>query len=1249
MAETTQESVIFSLTLNAKQFQEEQEKIRKSQAELVLGIEATKKKTAELQASYKAGGKTSAEYAQESVKLREELRAQQADQRQLTKELDTLQKAYTSAAGSVPALRAQLFETKQAFYDMSQAERESAEGQALQQKALAISDALSAIEKSVGTASRDVGKYGESLQAALTPAAGSLADLRQQLTALKSQRETLDPTTEEAEKLNSKILKLDTTIQQASGRIDEFGERVQRNIRRENFDTVTDALSGLTAGLGTTTLLFSDNETAAKAEAQALKLAALATNARAIAIGLASVPEAAQIGLLKAKSLLFKEEAVTTAAATVSTEAHAAVAGADAAAVAAQAGAAALNAEAQAGGTAATVANTVATEAQAVATGGATLASRAAAVAVRLLGLAMSLTPIGFLLVGLAALVGGLLAYSNASDRTKERVNKLVEALFRYATPVGLAVTITQRLYEKFELVRKVLDPAIAGFRVLAGWVEKNGRSALEYIGILDTQAEKMSKLAEQEFKRGEALRAQAESEIAYLRAIGIAEKQLTQERLASVKQGIEQAAERLRRFKEANKDELEGIKTRDKANEELSEKQTKLLDEVAEREKTLTDLVTKQEDIKNEAYEHDRSARAQAAADVEKDTQRATAYYRRQLEEGIANQKALLQSRISTLDRGLELVRLNSAEELELQRKRIAAQRDLELLNLGPTLAQEQAVRRKFLAQQIAEQGKREKEELAQFGLTEEQKRHIEKEYRDKAADLRLAFSTAEAQREVKARQTIAANAQAADLKLTTDYLRQQTVLSLQAEQERNNASLALNAQAQAERAAQGLQATQQQLREGYQLQGRAAILERELALASLNQRQDNAAAELRIRADALRKIAELEAAQADAARQRRARELSEQAAYYTLLADGMLAGRTQGEQQQLAATETYKQQRIAAVLDEQDARLTLVAHGSQEETNILLDAENKIKQIRADSAQAQFDLLKQQTEKIASVVTNSLSSLAAIQDADSQAKLARIDAEMNKAGVSAARHDVLEKQKLRVEQQAAEQRKKLARAQAVVQLGQAVMTILSSPAAPFVEPAASIVRGLEIAAATAAAYAQFRAIDSAKFAQGGIVQGPSHAQGGIQMWHRGGAHVGEMEGGEAIMSVGAVKRFGGLLSQLNVLGGGRPFAHLSDALSIPAKYSEGGIIPANLPEYLPQVRTGGVVVHTPPIDYDALAAALAARPADHEALADALAAKLTPAFVAGVRALPPQNINLTELRERNEQLDKWQAQLDN
>jgi hypothetical protein len=277
----------------------------------------------------------------------------------------------------------------------------------------------------------------------------------------------------------------------------------------------------------------------------------------------------------------------------------------------------------------------------------------------------------------------------------------------------------------------------------------------------------------------------------------------------------------------------------------------------------------------------------------------------------------------------------------------------------------------------------------------------------------------------------------------------------------------------------------------------------------------------------------------------------------------------------------------------------------------------------------------LQQQTQKVASVVSGSLSSLAALQDADSQAKLARIDAEMNKEGVSAARKAVLEKQKLRVEQQAAEQRKKLARAQAVVQLGQAIMTILSETSI-FPSPLAEIAKAVQIAAATATAYAQFRTIDSAKFAQGGIAQGPSHAQGGIQLL-QGGRHVGiEIEGGEAIINKRSTAMFGPVLSAINQLGGGRALYQDPTPASTWARWAEGGVVSSSA-MYLPQVRTGGVV-QGPAIDYDRLA----------DTLADKLGSRMTSAFVAGAQALPPPETNIVELSRRLKQQEDFQKQTD-
>ena len=58
--------------------------------------------------------------------------------------------------------------------------------------------------------------------------------------------------------------------------------------------------------------------------------------------------------------------------------------------------------------------------------------------------------------------------------------------------------------------------------------------------------------------------------------------------------------------------------------------------------------------------------------------------------------------------------------------------------------------------------------------------------------------------------------------------------------------------------------------------------------------------------------------------------------------------------------------------------------------------------------------------------------------------------------------------------------------------------------------------------------------ATKGANYAEGGMIDGPSHAQGGVNI---------NAQGGEAVMTKGAVLRFGPLLSQLNQMGGGTSF----------------------------------------------------------------------------------------------------------
>ena len=1355
MADQTTESILFEIKINGEQYKSEQKLIRDSLGQLALDIEKTRAAQKSLNDERKAGKLTDQQYAEQSVKLREQLKGQTADQRELEKGLVTSQKAYNSAAGSAEQLRAQLFELTTAYYSMGEAERKSAEGQALQKQALAVSDALKSIEGSVGSTGRNVGNYAASFKQGLAPiaaelakiqvaqkgvdatsqeaavlqqkrvgflraaeraaaeqgitdftqaraaidqytaaftpavenlvkiqqeqeqvgqtvgensqqyselgfkmagaqkalddlvsaqvkaeqaaqggaaaaqqqgaattvAANSLAGLRQQLIQLEGTRESLDPTTKEAQELNTEILTLRTNIQQAEGKIDEFGERVQKNIKKENFDTVSDAIQGMAGATALATLVFGDNTDAAAAQAKALQLMAIAQNARAIAIGLDSAKDALQIVLLKAKSLLIKEVAVGTAVATVATEAHAAVAGADAVATEAQAVAAATNAEAQVVGTGATVANTVATEAQAVATTQATLASRIAAIAIRALGIVMSLTPVGFLLVGIAALAGAFLAYSNASEKTQQKVKAVGEALLRFTTPVGLVYTAVEALYNKFEAVRKVLDPIIAGFQKVAGKSLELAREFGETIGLLDTANEKAIKAAQQRLEGIDALKTAYAQEA---KAMELASLGMEQVR-AKGRQGLaEELAERTELNKkldaqdrEKNSKELANIDRKHAANEVLSDQEKKLFDERVKRDNEALAAQNALNTYDYETIEIRRAARQQEAQDIQTNTARAVQNLAQRIEQQDAAENSALQRNLSRIALRLGAVQKGTLEELRLQQQQVQAQAALEIKQANDTLRERQRLRALGYADERAALEKQREEALKVFGLTEEKRSQISADYAQQRVELEEKYSLKAAQEAVKNIPVLRAQANAQELKLRADFERQVGALVLQSQVETNKAQLAQMVTGTVARRDLELKLIDQ---------------EQELAIAGLDQRaMSNLEYETKvtaIRADAVAKrkalseqdtqnvISELQAQQQGA-------ELNEQK---------LLAGHNESQQLRIKASKQYYNEQLRAEIDNYAAGTVATKEGTTERENVEKQHVLNLAAIDAEHTQNELANIRDKYDKIAGYASQSISAISTIQDAASQAQLNRIQTEINAATTSQARKAVLAKQQERIEKEQHERQKKFAIAQALIDGASAVVRILAQvPKYDY-----GVATAIEIGLAIATTAAQIAAINSQKFAQGGIAQGPSHANGGIQLYHRGRAAGIEIEGGEPVLTA-AVSRSPvllGMASMINQMAGGRPLYVDPTPASTWARWAEGGVVSSN-PEYLPQIRTGGVILTTSPA-------------IDYERLADTLTPRLAAAFIEGARALPAQNLNLVELRERNQQIDKRATETD-
>jgi len=152
------------------------------------------------------------------------------------------------------------------------------------------------------------------------------------------------------------------------------------------------------------------------------------------------------------------------------------------------------------------------------------------------------------------------------------------------------------------------------------------------------------------------------------------------------------------------------------------------------------------------------------------------------------------------------------------------------------------------------------------------------------------------------------------------------------------------------------------------------------------------------------------------------------------------------------------------------------------------------------------------------------------------------------------------LDKKREKLEKKAFERKKKLDIAQVFINLAQEISGInaaaAANPANAFTFGGAGISQAAVLTAlAVGKAAAGVGMIASQKFADGGLVEGASHDQGGIQMYQKGGQHLGEMEGNEYIISAKRTKELG--IDALNALNFG--------AGSMNGFFADGGSVPSS------------------------------------------------------------------------------------
>lgn len=146
------------------------------------------------------------------------------------------------------------------------------------------------------------------------------------------------------------------------------------------------------------------------------------------------------------------------------------------------------------------------------------------------------------------------------------------------------------------------------------------------------------------------------------------------------------------------------------------------------------------------------------------------------------------------------------------------------------------------------------------------------------------------------------------------------------------------------------------------------------------------------------------------------------------------------------------------------------------------------------------------------------------------------------------------LDKQKEALQDEAAAKKKRIAISQALINTALGVTLAFATTPFPL-----SLVNAALVAATGAV---QLAAINQTKYRQGGtlanngVIEGPAHEAGGIQLFHKNGAHLGEMEGGEHITNTAATRRNREALDTINRYGDSTTFTVVAK------KFALGGVV---------------------------------------------------------------------------------------
>ena len=260
MAEET-EVIILDIQFDSEQATKNAVELRKSLADL-------QKQQKELKTS---GKDLSEEFVQNAVEIKRLSQEVRSNEQILLKQ----SQANKAAEGSNNQLKATLSALTAQYNALSKEERtNTVAGQVLEKSIQNISNTLKSTEGSVGDFRRNVGDY----EGAVTRAANSITGLRERLKELDDIIQNTDIGSQRFKDASDEAANLRLSIDQATGKVDEFGNREPKNPVKKNFEDAVVTAGILTSTFTALSAQFEDNEDAQKAIAAATQGVSVALN-----------------------------------------------------------------------------------------------------------------------------------------------------------------------------------------------------------------------------------------------------------------------------------------------------------------------------------------------------------------------------------------------------------------------------------------------------------------------------------------------------------------------------------------------------------------------------------------------------------------------------------------------------------------------------------------------------------------------------------------------------------------------------------------------------------------------------------------------------------------------------------------------------------------------------------------------------------------------------------------------------------